>query len=187
MVCHKVKQIVDGGVAETYIPIGIKPQNLNFNYIYADGSSKNQLTKWVEQGYLQNNFSLPTEENSTVNYNDASKPLSVRARSYVDANCAHCHKDERHCDYRAMRFAFNETKDNNTNMGVCINAAETGGEFPAAFIKVVAPGNINRSMMYYRLSTNNESQKMPLHGRTIVHDEGLALMGQWINSLAPCP
>ena len=35
MVCHKVKQIVDGGVAETYIPIGIKPQNLNFNYIYA--------------------------------------------------------------------------------------------------------------------------------------------------------
>jgi len=186
--CHKFQKLVPGGdEIITNLPIGIKPQNLNFNYTYPDGTTKNQLTKWIETGYLENNFSLPTAEHSTVDYNDTSKSLSLRARSYVDANCAHCHQNNRLCDYRSMRFAFAETMNDDTNMGVCVNAAETGGDFPASLIKVVAPGNINRSMMYYRLKSTTPSQMMPLHGRTVVHEEGLKLIGDWINSLAPCP
>jgi len=36
-------------------PIGIKPQNLNNNYNYTSGT-KNQLSKWIEFGYLENNL-----------------------------------------------------------------------------------------------------------------------------------
>lgn len=187
IVCHKFETPVPGAPKlVTNIPIGIKPQNLNFNYTYPDGTTKNQLVKWIEAGYLENNFNLPTAEHSTVDYNDTSKSLSQRARSYVDANCAHCHQNNRHCDYRPMRFAYLETLNNDANMGVCVNTSDMQ-DFPPALLKIVAPGNINRSMMYYRLNTTNVSYMMPLHGRTVIHEEGVELIRDWINSLAPCP
>lgn len=184
IVCHKITQTVNGVDTAINVPIGIKPQNLNTNYNY-DSGSKNQLSAWIDKGYLENNFSLPTSENSTVDYKDASKSLDARARSYVDINCAHCHQDNRICYYRPMRFAFNETAGNRTNMGVCVNTADMQG-FSPSLGKIVTPGNKNRSMMYYRLNTTNPTYRMPLHGRTVIHEEGVALIEAWINSLAPC-
>lgn len=183
-VCHKTNQVINGQLVTLHIPIGIKPQNLNFNYNYGT-TSKNQLIKWIELGYLENNFSLPTANNTTIDYNDATKPLDLRARSYLDANCSHCHQTDRHCDYRPMRFAYSETADNLTNMGVCVNTSDMQ-DFPQELNMVVAPGNSNQSMLYYRINTTNESYRMPLHGRTIIHEEGVALIQQWINSLSHC-
>ena len=184
--CHKAKEIIGGTEQNVFVPIGIKPQNLNFNYNYGS-ETKNQLTKWIEQGYLDNNFTFPTQANTVINYNDTSKSISLRARSYVDINCAHCHQNDRHCDYRPMRFAFSETGNSNglTNMGVCVPTSDIQ-DFPAGLSKVVAPGKIEKSMMYYRINTANESYRMPLHGRTIIHDEGVALIKDWINTLEPC-
>lgn len=187
-ICHKFKEEVNGNEVTTYIPIGIKPQNLNFNYSY-NGVTENQLTKWVKLGYLENNFSLPSQENTTVDYNDNSKSIELRARSYVDANCSHCHENNRHCDYRPMRFAFNSTGLPNgtghTNMGVCVDTEDLQ-DLPPALSKIVTPGNVNRSMLFYRINTTNETYRMPLHGRTVIHDEGVALIQQWINSLTTC-
>lgn len=174
MTCHKFN--------EQPIPIGIKPQNLNFNYSYTTGS-KNQLSKWIEVGYLEDN--LPSTITSTVNYKDVTKPLELRVRSYVDINCAHCHQTNSHCDYRPMRFAFNETTDL-ANMGVCVETQDMA-DFPPALSRIVTPNNFNRSMLYYRLNTENESFRMPLLGRTKIHTEGVELIEQWINSLSPCP
>lgn len=182
--CHKTEAYVNNVLVTTNIPIGIKPQNLNSNYIYAEGS-KNQLLKWIEAGYLENNFSLPTAENTVVDYNDTTKPIETRARSYVDINCAHCHTDGGHCNYRPMRYSFVDTYNNRTNMGVCVDTQDMQ-DFPPALSKIVTPGNAGRSMMYYRLNTTDESFRMPLHGRTLIHDEGIALIEQWINSLLPC-
>src|SRR6478672_2685913 len=111
IVCHKKKIMVDNVEQTIFVPIGIKPQNLNYGYTYST-TSRNQLSKWIEVGYLENNFTFPSVANSTINYEDTSKPLELRARSYVDINCSHCHQDGRHCDYRPMRFAFSETNNN---------------------------------------------------------------------------
>lgn len=172
--CHKFN--------EQPIPIGIKPQNLNTNYTYSTGA-KNQLSKWIEMGYLENN--IPENISATVNYKDSSQPLSLRVRSYVDINCAHCHQTNSHCDYRPMRFAFSETTSL-MNMGVCVDTQDMA-DFPPALGKIITPNNINRSMLHYRLNTESESYRMPLLGRTEIDDEGLALIEQWINSLTTCP
>lgn len=170
--CHK------SGVDS--LPIGPKPQNLNRMYDYADGS-KNQLQKWIEAGYLNNN--LPADIISTVDWKDTSKSLELRVRSYVDINCAHCHAEGSHCDYRPMRLAFNETA-NPVNLGVCVQPHEF---FPGQTY-IVNRGNSLRSVMYYRMKSVNEAERMPLLGRTIVHDEGLALIKEWIDSMEnPCP
>jgi uncharacterized repeat protein (TIGR03806 family) len=185
VVCHKARQVVDGTEETIYVPIGIKPQNLNFGLNYG-AETKNQLTKWIDAGYLENNFTFPTAEHTTIDYNDVTKTLDQRTRSYVDINCSHCHATNRHCDYRPMRFAFGETLNNNANMGVCVNTQDMQG-FPGSLSKIVTPGNVERSMMYYRLNTIDETYRMPLHGRTMLHDEGIALIAAWINSLTPCP
>lgn len=184
IVCHKKREIVNGVEITAYTPIGIKPQNLNVNRTYGS-ETKNQLLKWIDQGYLQNNFTLPTAANTTIDYTDATKPLELRVRSYFDINCAHCHANDRHCDYRPMRFAFAETANNPANMGVCVETQDMQ-DFDPALSKIVNPGNINRSMLYHRLNTTDEAYRMPLHGRTVIHEEGVEMIEQWINSLQPC-
>ena len=169
--CHKINEI--------RTPIGLKPQNLNYTYNYGT-SSKNQLLKLKEQGYLE---SYPSSIVSNVDYHDATKPLETRVRSYLDANCAHCHQDLGRCDYRALRLGYGATV-NQTMMGVCVTADEV---ISPTLQKIISPGNSNKSIMVYRISTNDESERMPLLGRTIIHDEGVALIEEWINSLnQPC-
>jgi uncharacterized repeat protein (TIGR03806 family) len=184
IVCHKTKTSVNGNYVQINIPIGIKPQNLNKNFNYGS-ETKNQLTKWIDLGILENNFTLPSSENTSVNYSDASQPLEKRVRSYFDINCAHCHKEHGHCDYRPMRFAFSETKNNLTNMGVCVETQDMQN-FEPSLSKIVTPGNTGRSMLFHRLNTTDESFMMPLHGRTLIHQEGVLLVEEWINSLTPC-
>ena len=86
-----------------------------------------------------------------------------------------------------MRFAYSQTGGSfgNTNMGVCVNTEDMQG-FPSNLAKIVSPGNIYKSMLFYRINTTDETFRMPLHGRTLIHTEGVTLIEQWINSLSPC-
>jgi len=170
--CHKINDI--------RMPIAVKPQNLNWNYSYASGS-KNQLQQLVDQGYLA---SYPSSINSIVDYKDTSQSLELRARSYLDANCAHCHQDQGRCDYRAIRLSFNQTS-NPTNLGICVVADEI---ISPTIQRIITPGQYDKSVLHYRINTNEENERMPLLGRTIIHDEGKLLLEQWITSLTQtCP
>lgn len=173
LTCHKS--------TSNAIPIGLKPQNLNWSYNYADGT-KNQLTKFIEFGYLENN--LPNNINSVVDYKDTSKSLELRLRSYLDINCAHCHVDNGDCDYRQhLRLSFNESHDLQ-KIGVCFDTDEQidGNS------KIIFPGRPERSVMYLRMEEeNDQSIMMPKIGRSLKHVEGLQLLSDYILSLSPCP
>jgi len=170
--CHNINNEV--------VPIGIKPQNLNWNHTYATGT-QNQLEKMVDFGYLEDN--LPQNIVSTVDYTDASQPLELRARSYFDSNCAHCHQDGGHAQVYALRFPFSLTQ-NRTNMGVCVSYDHF---IPGFEGRLVTPSDVTRSMVYYRLTTDEVNFMMPYLGRTMPHTEAIALVGEWINSIAECP
>lgn len=163
---------------DTPVPIGPKPQNLNRNYNYETGVS-NQLTKLIELGYLEN--SLPGSIQTTVKWDDDNESLEMRVRSYLDINCAHCHSDNSYCEYRSMRFGFQDSADSE-NLGVCV-------EPETQFIPnsdIVQPNNIDQSVLYYRINTTDESFRMPLFGRTLKHEEGVRLVEEWIASLNNC-
>lgn len=167
-------------IASSAKPIGIKPQNLNYKLTFSDGS-KNQLKKWIEVGYLENN--LPNSITSVVNYKDTSKPLEVRVRSYFDSNCAHCHQDGGYASFFNLKFAFNETVDQK-KMGVCVSPNHL---IPGVEGRIIKPGNVNQSLLYYRISTVDPSFRMPFLGRTVVQEETAQLVAQWITSLTDCP
>ncbi|MBL8001602.1 MAG: hypothetical protein JNL05_06535 [Flavobacteriales bacterium] len=174
--CHTCHKYYDDN-----IPIGPEPQNLNSVYPYPDGPM-NQLAKWEQVGYLAPGY--PASINTVVDWRDATQSLNDRVRAYLDMNCAHCHSTGRHCDYRPMRFAWNETTDP-TALGICVAPEDP---IDPAQTHIVAAGNRNRSMLYYRLSSVEPAVRMPLMGRTVVHEEALDLIGQWIDSLGPpCP
>lgn len=173
LTCHKT--------GTDAIPLGPKPQNLDKSLAYADGV-KNQLAKWAEVGYLDGSYPLSIDR--MVAWDDASQPLELRLRSYLDVNCSSCHLEGSHCDYRPIRLAWNETADP-VNMGLCIEPDEI---INSALLYIVAAGNTARSTMHYRMASVEESERMPLLGRSIVHEEGLALLTEYINSLeTPCP
>ncbi|MEJ6792189.1 MAG: hypothetical protein QNK89_05505 [Lacinutrix sp.] len=165
--CHKIQS--------NSVPIGVKPQNLNSNYSYPEGSV-NQLEKLVAEGYLEDN--IPSTINTVVKWSDETQPIDLRVRSYIDINCAHCHSELKHCDYRPVRFAFDET-DNETNLGVCVDPDTS---IPG-MIDIVTPSIKERSIMYYRMNTTAEEFRMPLLGRSIVHEEAVTLIGEWIDGL----
>lgn len=166
--CHKT--------GTTATPLGPKPQNLDKTLNYTEGV-KNQLSKWTEVGYLNGNF--PSEIDRLVAWDDPSELLSDRVRSYLDVNCSSCHLEGSHCDYRPIRLAWNETSMLE-NLGVCVEPDEI---INPALIRIIAPGNIDRSVMHYRMASTVDSERMPLLGRSVVHEEGLALLTEYINSL----
>lgn len=162
-------------------PIGPKPQNLNKTLSYTTGL-KNQLDKWIESGYLTPN--LPNSIETVADWTDISETPQNRWRAYVDMNCAHCHREGSHCDYRSLRLAWSETSDPD-HLGICVAPEEP---IAAQLTHIIARSNVNRSMMYYRLNTTEEQYRMPLFGRTVIHQEAVTLLSEYINSLNPtCP
>ncbi len=170
LTCHKIS---DGA-----IPNGVKPRNINKTLDYR-ANSMNQLDKWMEMGYLN---SYPSDLEAVANWKDLSEPLEKRVRSYIDINCAHCHSENTHCEYRPIRLSFEATEDL-ANMGVCLTPDTNLGNGTDLIIN---PGNIDRSVLHFRMTSNEEQYRMPLIGRSIVHDEAIAMIEEWINSLNNC-
>lgn len=162
------------------LPIGIKPQNLNSSFNYADGI-QNQLDKLIAFGYLEDD--LPASIISMVDYNDSLQPLDLRARSYIDINCAHCHQDGGNTSFVAQRYGFEMTSDPE-NLGVCVAATLHPPGIPHG--RIVWPGSTANSVLFYGLNTTNSFWRMPKLGRTVIHQEGVALIEEWINSLPEC-
>jgi uncharacterized repeat protein (TIGR03806 family) len=178
--CHKINpnQSIGG---EKNTPIGPKPQNLNTVYNYGT-TSRNQLEHWKRNGYIDNTLPSITSIYSTVDWRDTSKSLELRARSYIDINCAHCHRLGGHCDYVAQRFNFSNT--DMSTFGVCLPPLFNIQDNPY----VINAGDAGHSELIFRMNTNEGSDMMPIIGRTIIHEEGVELIRDYINSLPNhCP
>lgn len=158
------------------IPIGPKPQNLNSTYNYAEGPM-NQLARWEAAGYLQSGY--PANIETVARWDDPNESTDRRVRAYLDMNCSHCHDAGRHCDYRPLRLAWWETTDP-VNMGQCVPPEDL---IDATQSKIIHPGNAARSMLYFRIHSNDIAVRMPLLGRTVNDTAAVQLIGGWINAM----
>lgn len=166
---------------DTAIPIGPKPQNLNSTLDFTDGPM-NQLEKWASVGYLESGY--PSNIETVAKWDDPDETMDRRVRAYLDMNCAHCHSDGAHCDYRPLRFDWTETTDP-VNMGLCVVPEDP---IDPSQLYIVFASNAARSMLYYRIHSNDEAERMPLLGRTVRDEDAVQLIGDWINAMPPsCP
>jgi uncharacterized repeat protein (TIGR03806 family) len=156
-------------------PIGVKARNLNGVFAYPEGR-ENQLAHWTRLGLLQG---APTPEKAprTAVWDDASEPLDARARAYLDGNCAHCHNARGMASNSGLNLNLEETRPSAFGVGkrpVAAGRGSGGLEF------AIAPGHPEASILVLRMASTEPGVMMPELGRSLVHEEGLALVRDYI-------
>ncbi|MGL6076326.1 MAG: PQQ-dependent sugar dehydrogenase [Fimbriiglobus sp.] len=110
-----------------------------------------------------------------------SEKLADRAKSYLHANCSHCHRfgGGGGVDFELQAFSDSIEKK-------VINAMPVRGTFDLPNPKVIQPGDPHTSTLYYRMAKFG-SGRMPHIGSEFVDEKGVALMHEWITSLGKKP
>ena len=168
LTCHNARA---GGV------LGVKARQLNHDLTYPGGVRDNELRTLNHLQLLDPAVTdaelrtLPT----LAALDEDSRSIEDRARSYLDANCAHCHRPGGTVAYFDARYTTPLDKQQLLNGPVLINQ---GIDRP----HVVSPHDIWRSIAYMRVSTNGDIRMPPL-GRTTVDEHGVQLLHDWITSL----
>jgi uncharacterized repeat protein (TIGR03806 family) len=163
---------------ETLTPIGPKARNLNGVFAYGEGQ-ENQLAHWVRKGLLSGAPPLH-QVPRTARWDDVSAPLNDRARAYLDANCAHCHNPRAAASNSGLFLTLEENRSPALGFGKQPVAAGRG----AGDLKVaIDPGHPERSILTYRMASTEPGVMMPELGRTVLDDEGLDLIRQWIGQM----
>jgi uncharacterized repeat protein (TIGR03806 family) len=113
---------------------------------------------------------------------DRSAGLDARARAYVQVNCAHCHQFGAGGSTTILLSAalpLDETKT--------VGVKPVQGTFGIDGAQVIAPGDPEGSVLYYRISKLGGG-RMPRTGSDVVDVRGVELIHDWIAQLpGPVP
>lgn len=161
-------------------PLGPKARHLNKTVAYADGSA-NQLQHWQSLGWLQG---LPVPEQIPRNAQWGAprdgESLELQARSYLDANCSHCHNREG--PGRTSGLYLDPSTPVSIAYGLCKQPVAAGKGSGNRLVDI-HPGAPEKSVLSYRLHSTDPSVMMPELGRSTVHAEGLEIIDGWIAGL----
>jgi uncharacterized repeat protein (TIGR03806 family) len=162
--------------------LGPKTPQLNRDYTYGTtGITANQIDTYASIGLFTNPpasaaASLP----ALVSPLSSSGTIEQRAKAYLDANCSHCHRPGG--PGRGVADLRNETAL--ADMNVC-NQDPTD-DLGVGGAKLLVPGNPALSLIALRMKDTGVNRMPPL--ATSVNDiDGIALVEQWIASMAGCP
>ncbi|MFC3415677.1 SO2930 family diheme c-type cytochrome [Algoriphagus hitonicola] len=163
---------------EKLTPIGISVAYLNTSLDEA-GQKANQLEKWTELEKLEG---FMGEENhpQMVNYEDKNQSLELRARAYLDINCAHCHRAEGPASTSGLFLTYDES--NLMKLGIRKTPVAAGAG-AGNFTFDILPGKAEESILLHRMNSTEVGIAMPEIGRTTVDKEGIELISNWINSI----
>ena len=107
---------------------------------------------------------------------------AIGAKAYLDNNCAHCHQPGGTAGYTGVDFRYSHF--DLAHVGE-LQAAEFGGGDGRSRIRYRARDLPEQSILIYRLESTAPKVMMPQIGRAVVHEEGVALIREWIASLNP--
>lgn len=157
------------------VPLGPKARNLNRDLVYKSGT-ENQLAYWTEAGILAG-APLPKDAPAVPDWHDASAAVDTRARTWLDVNCAHCHRMEGPASNSGLWLTFGE-KDS-VKIGVMKRPVAAGkGSGDRQFD--ILPGDPDGSILPYRVESTEPGVMMPELGRHIADPEAVVLLRAWI-------
>lgn len=169
--CHR-------GFGETG-PLGIQARHVNRDYAYPDGARR-QLEEWSARGVLKG---LPEREKipTLPKWDDGTDSnLHGRALAYFDVNCSHCHNEKGLASSTRLNLAWSQRDPH--KLGVYYRPTAAGNASRGRYFAVV-PGDPEASFLLHRLRSTEPNVRMPEVGRTVVHEEGVALIRAWIEQL----
>jgi uncharacterized repeat protein (TIGR03806 family) len=161
---------------QAMVPIGPSARQLNRDIKY-ENKTENQLKHWVGSGGLSGMPDVSAIPKLAVWNEQTSGTLNNRARAYLDANCGHCHN--RLGPASTSGLFLDITEKDPAHLGVNkspVAAGRGAGEFQFDIV----PGQPHKSILVFRMNTNDPAIAMPEIGREQIHKEGLALIEEWI-------
>ena len=114
-----------------------------------------------------------------ANTDDPTRSLADRARSYLDANCANCHRP------RGTVATFDARYDTPLAQQLLVGGHVLIDE-RIDNPRIIAPNDRWRSILFMRANTI-EPFKMPPLARNTIDQRGMDLLRQWIESLPGPP
>jgi uncharacterized repeat protein (TIGR03806 family) len=168
LACHNAKT---SGV------LGVKARQMNRTFTYPSGVTDNELRAWNHAGLFTPEVhdadlaKLPT----LAAADDATRSIQDRARSYLDANCAQCHRPGGTVAYFDARYDTPIEQQGLIDGPVLI---DQGIDKP----RVISPHDIWRSIIFMRVNTVDDI-KMPPVARETIDQKGVKLLQDWITSL----
>jgi uncharacterized repeat protein (TIGR03806 family) len=172
-------------------PLGPRTEELNRDEddVDADAGASphgaaNQIDALAARGLVDGPIPAEAERPRLVDpFGDAA--LDVRARSYLDANCAHCHRPGGEAASTGLDLRFSNTQT--TARGLCKSPVAAGPGAGNHKFDIV-PGDPDASIVVYRMSSLAPEIKMPQLPNETVDTRGVALIRAWIASLSGgCP
>ncbi len=168
--------------------LGFQPAQMNRSGY--DG--RNQLIAFTENGMIRrvgdDGKPLPVfdatsaaKEKPLVDPADASKPLNDRARSYLHANCGHCH-----CEHGGGAVLIKLNAAATEKEMKAIGVVPMRGDFGLPDARIVTAGDPYASTLYYRMAKFGRD-RMPHLGAELPDEAGLKLIGEWISGLSTEP
>ena len=146
--------------------------------VIRDGKDQGQISWLAEQGLFGTQAPGPSPSPLVDPFGDAD--LDERARSYLDANCAHCHRDGGNGGPSGLVLLATET--NPTAYGVCKGPVAAGPGSGDRHHDIV-PGAPDRSIIIYRMESADPEIKMPEIPNRLPHEAGVELISEWIRGL----
>ncbi|HEX3132205.1 MAG TPA: MBG domain-containing protein, partial [Planctomycetota bacterium] len=159
--------------------LGVSTRQLNGSYTYAStGITDNQLHTWAHIGM----FTTPPADNAIgslthlSNIADTAATPEQRTRSWIDANCSHCHRPNNVHALFDARFDTPLRQQHIVDGDVLIDLG-------TASARVIARGDVSSSIMHRRDNSLDPAIKMPPLAKNLVHTQAMSVMQDWISSL----
>jgi mono/diheme cytochrome c family protein len=141
----------------------------------------NLLRTWNRQGLFRP--AIRDEDvarlDRLVAVTDTNAALEHRVRSYLDANCAQCHRPG------GARGDFDARFDTPLARQKLVNAPLLSSDLGVAGVKLVTPGDPERSMVYLRMKRRQDVFNMPPLATHEADSAALAVVRDWIKGLPP--
>lgn len=161
--------------------LGPKTRQLNGQFLYeSSGVKDNQLRAWNHLGLLD----PPLQENAIATLDrdapidDAAATLEQRARSYLDANCAQCHRP-------GGVHALWDARIDTPLMGAAIVNGAAITRIGPAGSRILRPGDVEHSLLYRRITATEPLLMMPPLARNTVDRTAAAVIERWISQMPP--
>jgi uncharacterized repeat protein (TIGR03806 family) len=162
--------------------LGPKTRQLNVEVTYpATGVKDNQLRAWNHLGLFRpalDEAKLPGLDR-LVPPSDPTAALEARARSYLDANCAHCHRPG------GVQALWDARFDTALASARIVNSPALN-RLDVAGARIVRPGEPDLSILLRRVTSLDPAIKMPPLARNTVDARAVATLHDWIVGL-PMP
>jgi uncharacterized repeat protein (TIGR03806 family) len=160
------------------VPLGPKARNLNTAFPYPEGE-ENQLAHWVSRGLLSG-APDPQGAPAAPDWRDAAAPLDDRARTWLDVNCAHCHRREGPASNSGLFLTRGETDPVAIGIGkrpVAAGKGSGGRSFD------IVPGDPDASILLSRVESVEPGVMMPELGRHLADPDAVLLLRDWIAAM----